>query len=123
MGSGGRLLHWYNQLAYDGVDCLTLNEDLSSGTAETSTVTQISQHKSEAYLKDSCSELLQKYLEKGKERLLRSGAQGSQTVSMVPLGCLLGVWRAEGMWVGRQDLEYSSQVECYQASTRSGLDP
>lgn len=112
MGTGGRLLRWYNELAYDGVDCLILDEDLSSWTVETSTVTQISQHKSEAYLKDNCSELLQKYLEKGEERLLRSGAQGSQTLSTVPLGCLLGVWRAEGVWVGREDLkEYSSQVE------------
>ncbi|XP_034349421.2 H-2 class I histocompatibility antigen, Q10 alpha chain-like isoform X1 [Arvicanthis niloticus] len=72
VGTGGRLLRWYNELAYDGMDCLILDEDLSSWTAETSTVTQISQHKSEAYLKDNCSELLQKYLEKGEERLLRS---------------------------------------------------
>lgn len=118
MGSGGRLLRWYNQLAYDAVD-----DDPSSWIEESSTVIHISQHKSEAYLKDNCSELLQKYLEKGKDRLLRSGAQGSQTVSIVPIGCLLGVWRAEGVWVGRMDLEYSSQVECYQASTSSGLDP
>ena len=39
---------------------------------------------------------MQKYLKKGKERLLRSGAQGSQTASMFPLDCLLGVWRAGG---------------------------
>ena len=94
VGSDGRLLRWYDQFAYDGVDRPTLNQDLSSWTAGTSTVAQISQHQSESYLKGHCSELLQKSLEKGKERLLRSGAQGSLTVSMIPLHCLLGVWRA-----------------------------
>ncbi|XP_052019919.1 H-2 class I histocompatibility antigen, Q8 alpha chain-like [Apodemus sylvaticus] len=71
VGSDGRLLHWYDQFAYDGVDRPTLNQDLSSWTAGTSTVAQISQHQSESYLKGHCSELLQKSLEKGKERLLR----------------------------------------------------
>lgn len=96
VGPDGRLLHWYNQFAYDGVDLPTLNQDLNLWTVWTSTVAQISQHQSESYLKSHCSELLQKYLEKGKERLLCSGAQGSQPLSMIPLGCLLGVWRAEG---------------------------
>ncbi|GAB1301023.1 Histocompatibility 2, T region locus 10 [Apodemus speciosus] len=73
VGPDGHLLHWYDQLAYDGVDHPTLNQDLNFWTAGTSTVAQISQHQSESYLKSHCSELLQKYLEKGKERLLRSG--------------------------------------------------
>ncbi|XP_051008607.1 H-2 class I histocompatibility antigen, Q10 alpha chain-like [Acomys russatus] len=65
VGPDGRLLHWYNQLAYDGEEYLNLSEDLRS-------VAQISQHKSGAHLKNSCAELLQKHLEKGKERLLCS---------------------------------------------------
>ncbi|XP_029387430.1 H-2 class I histocompatibility antigen, Q10 alpha chain-like [Mus pahari] len=58
---------WYNQLAYDSVDFPTLNQDPSSCTVGNNTVPQISRH-----LKGHCSDLLQKYLEKGKERLLRS---------------------------------------------------
>ncbi|XP_021041417.1 H-2 class I histocompatibility antigen, Q10 alpha chain-like isoform X2 [Mus caroli] len=62
-----RLCLWYNQLAYDSEDLPTLNENPSSCTVGNSTVPHISQH-----LKSHCSDLLQKYLEKGKERLLRS---------------------------------------------------
>ncbi|XP_038954348.1 RT1 class Ib, locus N3 isoform X2 [Rattus norvegicus] len=72
VGSDGRLLHWYDQLAFDGIDHPTLNKDLRFWTAWTSTVAQISQPELEARLKDNCSELLQKYPEKEKERLLRS---------------------------------------------------
>ncbi|XP_037057606.1 H-2 class I histocompatibility antigen, Q10 alpha chain-like isoform X2 [Peromyscus leucopus] len=73
LGPDGRLLRWYNQLAYDGEDFLTLNEDLNSQTMTTSTIAQISQHKLEAHLKaGNCVELLQKHLEKGKDTLLRS---------------------------------------------------
>lgn len=72
----GHLLRWYDQFAYDGVDLRTMNQDLSSLTAGSSTVAQMFQRKLEAYLKDDCSELLQKYLEKRKERMLHSGAQG-----------------------------------------------
>lgn len=78
VGSDGRLLHWYNQLAYNGVDHPTLNKDLRFWSAGTSTVAQISQTDSEAHLKDNCSELLQKYPEKEKERLLCSGARGAE---------------------------------------------
>lgn len=51
MGSDGRLLHWYKQLAYDGLDLPTWKEDLSSWTAATHTGPQIPHHKIEAYLK------------------------------------------------------------------------
>lgn len=78
VGSDGRLLHWYDQLAFDGIDHPTLNKDLRFWTAGTSTVAQISQPELEARLKDNCSELLQKYPEKEKERLLRSGARGAK---------------------------------------------
>ncbi|XP_036032254.1 class I histocompatibility antigen, Gogo-B*0103 alpha chain-like isoform X2 [Onychomys torridus] len=96
MGPDGRLLRWYNQLAYDGEDFLTLNEDLNSQTMTTSTIAQISQHKLEAHLKaGNCVELLRKHLERGKDTLLRSGALGSHTLPKFPSGCLLGFWRAE----------------------------
>lgn len=78
VGSDGHLLHWYNEFAYNGVDHPTLNKDLRFWTAWTSTVAQISQPELEARLKDNCSELLQKYPEKEKERLLRSGARGAK---------------------------------------------
>lgn len=95
---------WYNQLAYDSEDLPTLNENPSSCTVGNSTVPHISQD-----LKSHCSDLLQKYLEKGKERLLRSGAQGSQTMS-VSFRLLAGSLESWRCWVGREDLEYSSQL-------------
>lgn len=101
LGPDGRLLRWYNQLAYDGEDFLTLNEDLNSQTMTTSTIAQISQHKLEAHLKaGNCMELLQKHLEKGKDTLLRSGALGSHTlpVSLKLLAECLESWgRVGGM--------------------------
>ncbi|XP_031204368.1 H-2 class I histocompatibility antigen, alpha chain-like [Mastomys coucha] len=68
----GRLLRWYDQIVFDGMDLRTMNQDLSSLTAGSSTVAQMFQCKLEAYLKDDSSELLQKYLEKRKERMLHS---------------------------------------------------
>lgn len=74
VGTDGRLLRWYDQMAYDGVDCLTQNEDLSSGTATSIALAQISQDNLGTHLKGKCVKLLQKHLEKGKDTLLRSGA-------------------------------------------------
>lgn len=76
VGTDGRLLRWYDQMAYDGVDCLTQNEDLSSRTATSSTLAQISQDSLGTHLKGKCVKLLQKHLENGKDTLLRSGAEG-----------------------------------------------
>nr|XP_048296769.1 H-2 class I histocompatibility antigen, Q10 alpha chain-like [Myodes glareolus]XP_048296771.1 H-2 class I histocompatibility antigen, Q10 alpha chain-like [Myodes glareolus] len=72
VGTDGRLLHWYDQMAFDGVDCLTQNEDLSSGTDTSITLAQISQDNLGTHLKGKCVKLLQKHLEKGKDTLLRS---------------------------------------------------
>ncbi|KAL1763217.1 MHC class I antigen, partial [Sigmodon hispidus] len=72
VGPDGRLLRWYDQMAYDGKDFPTLNEDLSSWTAITSFVAQILPHKLMAHLKANSLELLQKYLEREKDKLLRS---------------------------------------------------
>ncbi|XP_031203207.1 H-2 class I histocompatibility antigen, D-37 alpha chain-like isoform X1 [Mastomys coucha] len=80
IGPDGRLLRGYCQEAYDGLDYLSLNEDLRSWTA-TDLASQISKHKSEeadeadhqrAYLQGPCVEWLQKYLQLGRETLLRS---------------------------------------------------
>ncbi|XP_028617495.1 H-2 class I histocompatibility antigen, D-37 alpha chain-like isoform X2 [Grammomys surdaster] len=80
VGPDGRLLRGYCQEAYDGRDYIDLNEDLRSWTA-TDFASQISKSKSEkvdeadhqrAYLQGPCVKWLQKYLELGKEKLLRS---------------------------------------------------
>ncbi|XP_016079891.1 PREDICTED: class I histocompatibility antigen, Gogo-C*0101/C*0102 alpha chain-like [Miniopterus natalensis] len=80
LGPDGRLLRGYDQHAYDGADYLALNEDLRSWTAA-DTAAQISRRKWEAdgyaerqrnYLEGRCVEWLRRYLEKGKETLLRT---------------------------------------------------
>ena len=78
----GRFIRGYSQLAYDGTDYLALNEDMSSWTAaDTDTITernlvQIPDAESKkAYLKRTCVRRLLKYLEKGKETLLRAGTR------------------------------------------------
>ena len=85
VGSDGRLLRGYNQLAYDGKDYLALNEDLRSWTAA-DTAAQITQRKWEAageaerfrnYLEGTCVEWLRRYLENGKDTLLRAGTRGT----------------------------------------------
>ncbi|KAM5287031.1 class I histocompatibility antigen, Gogo-B*0101 alpha chain-like isoform 2-T2 [Hipposideros larvatus] len=83
VGPDGRLLRGYTQLAYDGADYIALNEDLSSWTAADTvdSAAQITRRKWEAageaerwrgYLEGRCLEWLRKYLEKGKETLLRA---------------------------------------------------
>ncbi|XP_077621090.1 class I histocompatibility antigen, Gogo-B*0101 alpha chain-like [Crocuta crocuta] len=80
MGPDGRLLHGYSQLAYDGADYIALNDDLRSWTAA-DTAAQITRRKWEVageaeryrkYLEDKCLEGLRRYLEMGKETLLRA---------------------------------------------------
>ncbi|XP_034380644.1 H-2 class I histocompatibility antigen, D-37 alpha chain-like [Arvicanthis niloticus] len=80
LGSNRSFLRGYCQEAYDGRDYITLNEDLRSWTA-TDVASQISKRKSEeadeahhqrAYLQGPCVVWLQKYLELGKETLLRT---------------------------------------------------
>ena len=85
MGPEGRLLRGIWQNAYDGADYLALNEDLRSWTAA-NTVAQITKRKWEAagyaevqrnYLEGECVEWLRRYLENGKDTLLRAGARGA----------------------------------------------
>nr|XP_012384872.2 saoe class I histocompatibility antigen, A alpha chain-like isoform X2 [Dasypus novemcinctus] len=80
LGPDGRLLRGYFQYAYDGADYLALNEDLRSWTAA-DPAAQITRRKWEeageagqrrTYLEGTCVEGLQRYLENGKETLLRT---------------------------------------------------
>ncbi|XP_057556558.1 BOLA class I histocompatibility antigen, alpha chain BL3-7-like isoform X1 [Hippopotamus amphibius kiboko] len=80
VGPDGRLLRGYQQHAYDGADYLALNEDLRSWTAA-DTAAQITKRKWEAagwaeqqrnYLEGTCVEWLHRYLENGKDTLLRA---------------------------------------------------
>ncbi|XP_071067132.1 class I histocompatibility antigen, B alpha chain-like isoform X2 [Dasypus novemcinctus] len=79
-GPDGHLLRGYLQHAYDGADYLALNEDLRSWTAADAAA-QITRREWEeggvtqyekAYLEGRCVEWLQRYLESGKETLLRT---------------------------------------------------
>uniref|UniRef100_A0A8C7BFW6 Ig-like domain-containing protein n=1 Tax=Neovison vison TaxID=452646 RepID=A0A8C7BFW6_NEOVI len=80
VGPDGRLLRGYSQFAYDGVDYIDLNEDLRSWTAADSAA-QITRRKWVAegytehdrnYLEVTCVKWLRRYLEKGKEMLLKA---------------------------------------------------
>ncbi|XP_078302837.1 class I histocompatibility antigen, Gogo-B*0101 alpha chain-like isoform X1 [Panthera onca] len=80
VGPDGRLLRGYRQESYDGKDYIALNEDLRSWTAA-DTAAQITRRKWEEageaerrrnYLEGTCVEWLAKYLDMGKETLLRA---------------------------------------------------
>nr|AFN25703.1 MHC class I antigen [Ovis aries] len=80
VGPDGRLLRGYRQDAYDGRDYIALNEDLRSWTAA-DTAAQITKRKWEKegaaearrnYLEGRCVESLRRYLEIGKDTLLRA---------------------------------------------------
>ena len=85
VGPDGRLLRGYEQFAYDGRDYIALNEDLRSWTAA-DTAAQVTQRNAEAagdaarvriYLEGKCVEWLRRYLETGKDTLLRAGTRGA----------------------------------------------
>uniref|UniRef100_A0A8C6CZ15 Ig-like domain-containing protein n=1 Tax=Moschus moschiferus TaxID=68415 RepID=A0A8C6CZ15_MOSMO len=80
VGPDGRLLRGYDQFGYDGRDYLSLNEDLRSWTAA-DTAAWITKSKWEAegeaerfrnYLEGRCVDWLRRYLENGKDTLLRA---------------------------------------------------
>ncbi|XP_038954893.1 RT1 class I, locus CE3 isoform X2 [Rattus norvegicus] len=80
VGSDGSLLRGYNQFAYDSLDYIALNEDLKTWTAA-DTTGRMTQSKwvqagvadyYRAYLEGECVEWLRRYLELGKETLMRS---------------------------------------------------
>uniref|UniRef100_A0A8C8XHJ4 MHC class I-like antigen recognition-like domain-containing protein n=1 Tax=Panthera leo TaxID=9689 RepID=A0A8C8XHJ4_PANLE len=81
VGPDGCFLRGYSQLAYDGEDYIALNEDLRSWTAA-DTAAQITRRKWEVagvaedfgnYAEGMCLDWLRRYLEMGKETLLRAG--------------------------------------------------
>ncbi|XP_052019698.1 H-2 class I histocompatibility antigen, D-K alpha chain-like isoform X32 [Apodemus sylvaticus] len=80
VGSDRLLLRGYTQYAYDGRDYIALNDDLKTWTAA-DMAAQITRRKWEqagaaeekrAYLEGTCVEWLRRYLERGKETLLRT---------------------------------------------------
>ncbi|XP_064139282.1 HLA class I histocompatibility antigen, A alpha chain-like isoform X1 [Loxodonta africana] len=80
VGSDGRFLRGYRRIAYDGTDYIALNEDLRSWTAAAGAA-QITRREWEeageaervrAFLEGECVEWLHRYLENGKETLLRA---------------------------------------------------
>uniref|UniRef100_A0A8C9M3C9 Ig-like domain-containing protein n=1 Tax=Panthera tigris altaica TaxID=74533 RepID=A0A8C9M3C9_PANTA len=80
VGPDGCFLRGYSQLAYDGEDYIALNEDLRSWTAA-DTAAQITRRKWEVagvaedfgnYAEGMCLDWLRRYLEMGKETLLRA---------------------------------------------------
>uniref|UniRef100_A0A8C6DZX3 Ig-like domain-containing protein n=1 Tax=Moschus moschiferus TaxID=68415 RepID=A0A8C6DZX3_MOSMO len=82
VGPDGRLLRGYDQFGYDGRDYLALNEDLRSWTAA-DTAARITKHHAEGagdaarvrnYLEGRCVDWLRRYLEAGKDTLLRAVA-------------------------------------------------
>ncbi|KAL1763170.1 MHC class I antigen [Sigmodon hispidus] len=81
VGPHWKLLRGYEQHAYDGRDYIALNEDLRTWSAA-DTAAQITQRKWEqdgwaerdrAYLEEECVQWLRRYLENGKDALLRTG--------------------------------------------------
>ncbi|XP_040091893.1 BOLA class I histocompatibility antigen, alpha chain BL3-7-like, partial [Oryx dammah] len=85
VGPDRRLLRGYDQFAYEGRDYIALNEDLRSWTAA-DTAAQITKRKIEQrgvaddsrnYLEGECVEWLRRYLEIGKDTLLRAGRRGT----------------------------------------------
>ncbi|XP_045020614.1 BOLA class I histocompatibility antigen, alpha chain BL3-7 isoform X2 [Bubalus bubalis] len=80
VGPAGRLLRGFMQFGYDSRDYIALKEDLRSWTAA-DTAAQISKRKMEAagaaeayrnYVEGRCVEGLRRYLENGKDTLLRA---------------------------------------------------
>ncbi|XP_054980339.1 BOLA class I histocompatibility antigen, alpha chain BL3-6-like [Sorex araneus] len=81
LGFDGRLLRGYWQYSYDGADYIALNEDLRSWTAAAGTQAWRTQRKWEQsgeaehernYLEGRCVQSLKRYLENGKDTLLRT---------------------------------------------------
>ncbi|XP_060045193.1 saoe class I histocompatibility antigen, A alpha chain-like isoform X2 [Erinaceus europaeus] len=136
VGPAGRLLRGYSQFSYDGADYLALNDDLRSWTAA-DTAAQISKRKSEAssdaelsraYLESICVRWLHKYLQMGKETLLRADPPETRVTrhpnaeGEVTLRCwALGFYPAEISLTWLRDGEVMTQ-EMEFVETRPGGD-
>ncbi|EGW09061.1 RT1 class I histocompatibility antigen, AA alpha chain [Cricetulus griseus] len=97
MGSDGRLLRGYRQDAYDGRDYIALNEDLRTWTPA-DRAAQITRRKWEqtgfaenekAYVEGTCLEWLRRYLENGKDQLLRTEPPPQSTVPIMAVIAVL----------------------------------
>ncbi|XP_058141409.1 saoe class I histocompatibility antigen, A alpha chain-like isoform X2 [Dasypus novemcinctus] len=124
MGPDGRLLRGYELHAYDGADYIALTKDLRSWTAADTTA-QITRPKLEetgvaeehrACLEGECLEDLQRYLESGKETLLRKDPPKTHVTSHplsdrgVTLRCwALGFYPAEITLTWQRDGEDQTQ--------------
>uniref|UniRef100_A0A8C8XH75 Ig-like domain-containing protein n=2 Tax=Panthera leo TaxID=9689 RepID=A0A8C8XH75_PANLE len=136
IGPDGRLLRGYSQLAYDGADYIALNEDLRSWTAA-DTAAQITRRKWEVageaaryrkYLEDTCLAGLRRYLEMGKETLLRAESPNTHVTRHrisdheVTLRCwALGFYPAEITLTWQRDGEDHTQ-DTELVETRPGGD-
>lgn len=107
VGSDGSLHHGYEQFAYNGHDFIALDEDLKTWTAVDMAAQMILNKWDQAgtadcykaYLEGECVEWLRRYLELGKETLLRSGA-GAEGFSSSALGLGLSPGEEETLsWV------------------------
>nr|XP_058141107.1 patr class I histocompatibility antigen, A-126 alpha chain-like [Dasypus novemcinctus] len=124
VGPDGRLLRGYRQHAYDGADYLALNEDLRSWTAA-DTAAQITRReweevgvsqRAKADLEENCVKWLQRFLERGKEMLLRTDPpRAHMTCHPIPdrgvtLRCwALGFYPAEITLTWQRDEEDQTQ--------------
>ncbi|XP_031202867.1 H-2 class I histocompatibility antigen, K-D alpha chain-like [Mastomys coucha] len=94
VGSDWSLLRGYVQFAYDGHDYIALNEDLNSWTATDEEAGRTRRkweqageaERRRAYLEGECVKWLHRYLELGKETLLRTGAGAAGSSSLCPRG-------------------------------------
>ncbi|KAI4531027.1 hypothetical protein MG293_018885 [Ovis ammon polii] len=123
-GCDVRTIRGYEHFAYDGADYITLNEDMRSWSAA-GTVAQVIRSKWEvegaaeryrAYLETECVDWLRKYLEKGKETLLRAVPPKTHVTrhpisdNEVTLRCwALGFYRAEISLTWQRDGEDQTQ--------------
>uniref|UniRef100_A0A452FXI5 Ig-like domain-containing protein n=1 Tax=Capra hircus TaxID=9925 RepID=A0A452FXI5_CAPHI len=116
----GRLLRGYSQYGYEGRDYIALNEDLRSWTAA-DTAAQITKGKFEQrgaaepvcnYLNGECVEGLRRYLEKGKDKLLRAEPPKTH-VAHHPISereVTLGCW-ALGFYPEEISLTWQHQIQ------------
>ncbi|XP_026908641.2 DLA class I histocompatibility antigen, A9/A9 alpha chain isoform X2 [Acinonyx jubatus] len=124
IGPDGRLLRGYSQVSYDGADYIALNQNLGSWTAA-DTAAQITRRRWEVacaaehyrnYLEGVCVEWLAKYLEMGKETLLRAESPNTRVTRHpisdheVTLRCwALGFYPAEITLTWQRDGEDHTQ--------------
>lgn len=110
MENNGNFLRAHYQVTYYGHDYIALNENLSSWTAE-GKVAQILKgvwmEEAEAeywrtYLPGNCVKMLRRFLDLGKETLLRSGKRGARQLLLLRLELL----SPEASSLSREQLEY-----------------